>query len=101
MTVEWEQLFEDQFGDVNNKVPGNKQIIATGIGMKYIKSFISEQIKLAREEAIDECVNALPEEIIVHEYMKTNHNMYTNEACGAWNDYRTRSVISLLNLKKK
>jgi hypothetical protein len=58
-------------------------------------------LKSSLESLLRKAMEGMPEEIIVHEYMGTNHPRYDNKACAAWNDYRTHALASLQALGAK
>jgi len=52
------EKFDSKFGDVNNNVEGNRKIVATGIEIDGINSFISDILNLYKQKILE----ALPKE---------------------------------------
>lgn len=62
MENNWKKKFDKQFGDKFNNVEGNSKIVATGIGLTYIFSFIESLLAEQKKELMESLTNDLQHE---------------------------------------
>ena len=54
---------------------------------------IWQAFEQTEQQVREECMRKLPEEVIIHEYIKSQNTPYNH----GWNDYRNKAIKALTN----
>ena len=87
-----EERFDERFTEFDVENNSSSDNLAM---LKEIKSFIKSEIDTARTEERQRCLEALPPERIIHEYMPSQNTPENN----AWNEYRNQAIKNITKIR--